>query len=421
MEKTKNQALFIVIVVVCSLLSLSLFAPMVLEQPAALAADAPKTIKVGTGISLTGIVAAGGKDMLTAYNIAIKDINDEGGVFLKEFNKKTPIELIAYDSESNPTKLVQRLEKLISVDKVDALLGDFSSFMAIAGAPIAEKHRVPLVAGTCNVESLFDQKYLCSYCIGLDARSQILSFLAALDRIPENQRPTKIADFQLQTDWGVDCGKALKELCDKGERGYKLVYVGKYTVQTNDFTSLLMEARAAGADAIWGVPMPDQSVTMIRQMKQLNYSPKAVCLIRGPDLGNFWEIMGEDASYIMADGEFIPSFTYPKAQDFVRDWKRDAPGVAVGGPGGLAYAAVQILANGIERAGTLNKEAVIKAIADTNLVTVVGRVRFVKNGGGRSIVPLSLMQWQKGVREEVVSPPDQITASVLILKPWDKR
>jgi hypothetical protein len=79
------------------------------------------------------------------------------------------------------------------------------------------------------------------------------------------------------------------------------------------------------------------------------------------------------------------------------------------------------LADAIERAGTLDKETVIKAIADTDLVTVIGRVRFVKGGGGRSKVSLSLMQWQNGKREEVVSPPDQITAPVLVLTPWDKR
>jgi hypothetical protein len=58
------------------------------------------------------------------------------------------------------------------------------------------------------------------------------------------------------------------------------------------------------------------------------------------------------------------------------------------------------VADAIERAGTLNKKAVIKAIADTDLVTVIGRVGFVKGVGGRSIVSLSLMQWQNGKREE---------------------
>lgn len=385
------------------------------------AGNGPAKIKVGAGLSLTGMVSSGGKDIEIAYKIAVSHINGAGGVYVKEFDKKIPIELIVYDSESSPPKLTSRLEKLVTVDKVDALLGDYTSFMAIAGAPIAEKYKIPWVGGTCNVESLFEAKYTCSYCIGLDAKAQIQSFFAALDRLPEADRPTKFADFQLQNDWGLDCAKYLKELCEGSGGKRKLVYVGKYAMEGNDFSSIIMEAKAAGADAIWGVPMPDQAVKMLQQMKQLRYSPKAICFIRGPDLGNFWEIMGEDTNYVMADGAFIPSFTYPKAQDLARDWKKQAPKVEIGGPAGLGYASVQVLADAIERAGTLKKEAVIKALTETDLVTVTGRVQFVKNGGGRSIVPLALMQWQNGNREEVVSPKEQITAPVLILKPWDQR
>ena len=97
------------------------------------ASSAPKTIKIGASISLTGRFAAGGTDVADGYKIAVKHINDDGGLFIKEYNKKIPIELIIYDDESDPSKTVTRLEKLNSVDKVVAYLGEFASDMNIAG------------------------------------------------------------------------------------------------------------------------------------------------------------------------------------------------------------------------------------------------------------------------------------------------
>src|SRR5512135_813544 len=68
------------------------------------AAAAPPTIKVGAVISLTGAMASGGKDLRPGYEIAVRHINDAGGVFVKEYNKKIPIELIILDDESDAVK-----------------------------------------------------------------------------------------------------------------------------------------------------------------------------------------------------------------------------------------------------------------------------------------------------------------------------
>ena len=83
------------------------------------------------------------------YEIAIDDINKKGGVFVKEFNKKIPLELILLDDESNMTLTVSRMETLYSTNDVVAYLGGFSSPMHAAQAPIAEKNKVPfLMVGT---------------------------------------------------------------------------------------------------------------------------------------------------------------------------------------------------------------------------------------------------------------------------------
>src|SRR5208283_1012498 len=109
------------------------------------AASAPATIKVGVVDALTGSMAAGGKWVKQGYEIAVKHINSTGGVSIKEFDKKIPLELIFLDDESNPSKTAGRMEKLYSIDKVDFFLGGFANALIIPQLAIAEKYKVPLV------------------------------------------------------------------------------------------------------------------------------------------------------------------------------------------------------------------------------------------------------------------------------------
>jgi len=84
----------------------------------ATSAVAEDEIKIGAAVSLTGNWAAGGKDLKSGYDLAVKHINDGGGIYVKEFGKKVPINLIIENDESDTTKTVSRMEKLNSVDKV---------------------------------------------------------------------------------------------------------------------------------------------------------------------------------------------------------------------------------------------------------------------------------------------------------------
>jgi branched-chain amino acid transport system substrate-binding protein len=113
------------------------------------AAEAPATIKLGAVIALTGGQAAGGKDVRAGYEIAIKHINGAGGVLVKEYNKRLPLELIILDDETDSVKTATRLDKLYSVDNVVAYLGGFSSGLNVVGMSTAEKNKVPWI-GICS-------------------------------------------------------------------------------------------------------------------------------------------------------------------------------------------------------------------------------------------------------------------------------
>ena len=115
-------------------------APAATKPPAA---QAPAYIEVGASIPLTGKFGSLGTQVKPGYAYAVKDINDAGGVYVKEFDKKIPLRLTIYDDESDPTKAVSKLETLFSDQKVVAYLGGAGSDMHVATTAIAEKNKVP--------------------------------------------------------------------------------------------------------------------------------------------------------------------------------------------------------------------------------------------------------------------------------------
>jgi branched-chain amino acid transport system substrate-binding protein len=383
----------------------------------ALAAAAPATIKVGAVIPLTGAMASGGKDVRAGYEIAVKHINEAGGVFVKESNKKIPIELIILDDESDAVKTATRLDKLYSMDNVIVYLSGFSSDLNVVGMSVAEKNKVPWIGVTIAVEAMFKKGSKYVFAPFSMSTDQVTTFFDLLDSIPKEQRPVKLGHMELQVDWGMECGNHIREMAKK--RGYTIVVDQKYAPPTKDFSQLILDLKSAGAEAVFSVPTPPQSILIVKQMKELNYSPKVTLFIRGPDLSTYWDAMGKDANYIISDGNWHESMPYPGNDRVVKDYMAKYPDVkTIGIPVGCAYASIQILANAIERAGTLDREKLREAIAATNMMTVRGPIRFKENG--TAIIRYGFRQWLNGKNLQIW-PKEVAVGELRLAPPWDKR
>jgi len=393
------------------------FFMMIIGISSAVYAQAPATIKLGAAIALTGPMAAGGKDVRAGYEIAVKHINDAGGILVKEYNKKLPIELIILDDESDSVKTTTRLDKLDSVDKVAVYLGGFSSDLNVVGMATAEKNKVPWIGVTVAAEAPFKRGYRYIFVPFSQAYDQVVTFFDLLDSIPQGQRPTKLGHMELQVDWGKECGEYIREMAKK--RGYTIVADQKYASPTRDFSSLIMDLKSAGADAVFSVPTPPQSIVIVKQMKELNYSPKVICFIRGPDLGTYWDAMGKDANFVLSDGNWDESMRYPGNDRVVKDYRAQYPDIkSIGIPVGSAYAAIQILAKAIETAGTLDREKLRNTIGKIDMITVRGPIKFKENGS--AFIKYGFRQWQDGKNVQVW-PKDVAIAEFKLAPPWDKR
>lgn len=382
------------------------------------AAAAPKTIKVGSVLALTGRMAAGGKWIRQGYEIGVKDVNASGGVMVKELGRKLPLQLVFLDDESNPTKTASRMEELYSVDKVNFFLGGFANALIIPQLAMAERYRVPIVVTTIGSTAEFSKGY--KYCFSpfMSDRDQVITFFDVLDSIPKDQRPTKIAFFEIQEEWGVATGKYLREMA--AERGYKIVTYKKYAMSAIDFSPLITAAKTAGADALYTNPTPPQGIMIVKQMKELNWAPKFANIMRGADLNSWPKNLGKDGNYICHSGGWDYHLKLPGVKKFDEEYKA-AYGNEPEPPAGSAYVCVQVLANAIERAGTLNRDKVRDAIAKTNMMTIMGPMKFKPNGRGEGKYLQTMTQWQKG-KDQLVWPEDQASAPLAYpMPPWNKR
>ena len=380
-------------------------------------AAAPATVKVGTVIPLTGAMASGGKDVRAGYEIALKHINDAGGVFVKEFGKRIPLELVMVDDESDAVKTATRMDKLFSVDQVVAYLGGFSSDLNVVGMSTAEKNKVPWIGVTIAVEAMFKKGFRNVFAPFPMSSDQVGSFFDLLESVPKDLRPRKLAHLELQVDWGKECGVHLKELAK--QKGYSVVVDQKYSPPTKDFSSLILDMKSAGAEVVFSVPTPPQSILIVKQMKELNYPPKVTCFIRGPDLSTYGDALGKDANYVISGLGWDESMPYPGNEKLVKDYFARHPDIkTIGKPVGSAYTSVQVLANAIERAGTLDREKIRDAIASTNMMTVSGQMRFRENG--TAIMKHGFLQWMDG-KSNLVWPKEIAKSQFLLAPPWEKR
>ena len=358
-----------------------------------------QSIKLGAVVPLTGRYGAGGAQVRAGYEIAVAHVNAAGGVVVA--GTKRSLELVLLDDESDATKTVSRLETL-AAQGVVAYLGGFGS--DLHAAAVAEKNRIPYLGVAFALNKVHQQgfRYLFSpFWKSPDIGRQLPPLLAAL---PAANRVKSVAIFQEKTDWGREMAEAWLEAGKVA--GYQVVVQGEYAPGAKDFSDLILKAKAAAADALFALPTPPDGMAMIKQMRELGYTPKLTLFIRAPDPPVWSKNLGKDGDYVMLAPGWHNGVKAPGVKELNEAHVKRAgrPADPIAGP---AYASVQILAAALARAGALDREKVRDAIAATDMTTVIGPVKFRTNGTG--IVQSVFLQWIKG-KQELVWPKESATA-----------
>jgi len=401
-------------------LSLITVVAITLSGNLAKAQTAPSTIKVGTSASISGVMASGGVDTLDGEQIGVEHVNRAGGVYVKEFNKKIPMELIAVDDGSDATKTVSNLEALYAREKVIAYLSGFSSVLGAAGAAVGAKNKVPYLGTSIGIRQPHEvgNKYLFVPYNKTDDQGRghfdMIEYL-----IKREKDPTigNIAIYTQQIDFGIEQTKVWRKEAQK--RGLKIVYEGKYGPTDRDFSTLLMEARAAGAQTLLDTGNPAVTIARLRQMKELNISFKWFYTVLGAATERRWvSSLGPDGDYVAWGRAWNHVLKFPMVKELNETYlakKSYLPDGQVG----AGYCLVQILADAIEKAGTLDREKIRDAIASNKFTTVMGPIKFNPDGTASGLI--YFCDQYQNQKDELVWPLDLASKLPAITPPWSKR
>ncbi len=360
-------------------------------------ATAPKSIKIGIMISLTGPDAAIGRPARDGYEMAAAKINKDGGVFVKEYGKKIPLEISVLDMETNPEKANARAE---TFNQQGAVIVCGTTMMS-GSSDVFEKNKLPALTTLVTNVGLWERGF--KYWFGLSKLNDGIldAVLGVFSKIPKDQKPTKWALWQEQSDWIAELFTLAKEKASTA--GITFVSHENYQLLTPDMSKLILGAKKAGAEVVFSAPAPPDCITMLKQMKELDYHPKALIMVRGCDDPAWVKMTGPMGDYVIGAPDWHPALNHPGVKELNAEYKAKF-GTDTHIVVGNAYASIQVAAAAIEKAGTLNRAKVRDAIAGIDMMTVYGKIKF--NEKGRRVnAPLVATQWQKG-KMEMIWPDD---------------
>ena len=370
---------------------------------------AQQPIRIGASLSLTGkqysLQGGYGRE---GYLLCEKHVNARGGVLGR------PIEFVIYDDGSDEKVAVRLYEKLITEDKVDAVLGPYGSAITDAVADVNEKHRKLMIAPMAATTSIWEKgrRYLIMMLSPVESLPEGLLDLAARNGLKT------VAVIKLDGLVANATAKGASELAKK--KNLDVVFFETYPNGTTDFSGLLNKVKAAKPDVLMAASVRlEELVAITRQMKDVGLNVRMLSSVPYGLLPDYEKQLGKDAEFVYSGSFWEPSLPYPGNQQFVAAYEKEfkrAPAVQSAG----AYAACQLFAETVRRTGSLDSDKLREALLALKTKTVLGD--FAVDERGFQIAHKAItIQWQDG--KQVVVWPDELASGKLRFPtpPWSAR
>jgi branched-chain amino acid transport system substrate-binding protein len=384
-------------------------------------AKAQPPIRIGASLAQTGGFAPLGQNLLRGYQLCVKQTNEKGGVLGRK------LELVLYDDGSDLATAVRLYDKLITQDKVDLVLGPFSSPIVEAVADVTEKHRMPMVAASAATTSIFKKGR--KFIFMVQPRAEF--FLEGLIDLAAKKGLKTVALINVDDLFGRATTQGAIELAKN--RGLQVVFVDAYPQGKTDFSTILAKVRAANPDVLGGATRFEDAVAITRQVKVVNVNPRMVGLTVGVDLPKFYEVLGRDAEFVYGATPWMPELVelragglipiarqYPGAREFVESHRKEFPGADLSFFSAAGYGGCQILVEAIRRAGSLDSGKLRETILKMDYNTVFGGFR-VDRDGLQIAHQRVMFQWQDG--KKVIVWPEELAPGKprFPTPPWSQR
>ncbi|HSR12214.1 MAG TPA: amino acid ABC transporter substrate-binding protein [Thermodesulfobacteriota bacterium] len=384
--------------------------------PCATAAFAQDSIKIGAVLPLSkAAFAQAGEEQRRGLLMALEEINQGGGVLGKK------IDLIIEDDTGEPSVGIAACEKLLTRDKVVALIGGYSSTITYAQLNAIQRLE-PFVAwvgaSSTKVEHEFGPKRWFFHYHPWDyhRQSTIRDFLLTL-----SPKPKTVAVGYEDGIYGTTSRDyAVKYL---KEKGFDIVFDERFKSGASDFTPMLTKIKKANPDVFYWVAYAGDTTLLMKQAKEIDFNPKLFLSV-AVNFPQYKSSLGSTGDFVSGVDVWIPGMKLPETVKWMEKFNKAYPGRVPEYWAPLAYTNLMTVADAIKRAGSTDKEKMIAAMEKTDYNSPMGRMTFKKSEEGglhQAIDEQIITQWQSGV-SHVVYPASKATGKLIYPTPeWKKR
>ncbi|MBI4247600.1 MAG: amino acid ABC transporter substrate-binding protein [Candidatus Rokubacteria bacterium] len=393
-----------------------------LSRPVLPNAEAQAPLRIGASLSQTGPYTPLALKQLRGYQLCVKHVNEKGGLLGRR------VELLVEDDRSEPALAARIYQKLVTQDKVDAILGPYSSPLTEAVADLAEKHRMAMVAPGAATTSIFKKGRKFIFMV----YSPAAIYLEGLLDMAARRGLRTVAVIHEDTIFPKAIAQGTVELAKK--RGLQTVLFEGYPKGTTDFTTVLGKVAGANPDVLAAATYFDDAVGISRQLRKANVNPRMFGVTAGGDLPTFHEILGRDAEFVYGATQWTPEIVtlirggqlvpvtrrYPGAKEFVDAHRKEFSGADLSYHTAGGYSGCQVLIEAIRQSGSLDGGRLRTAILTMDTNIVYGTFKVDPDGvqiGHKMLV----FQWQDG--KKVIVWPDELSPAAprFPTPPWSQR
>jgi branched-chain amino acid transport system substrate-binding protein len=327
------------------------------------------TIKIGIAVATSGAIAKTGQDSLAGQKVAVKEINENGGV--KIDGKSYKFELVHYDTEGKAQSATAAVERLIQQDNVTAIIGASTSTETAAMIPIAERNKTPMLTAVAAAPVLTQMgaKYFTSA-----ATQTIMALQKYVDGMKEFNY-TKVAMLHFNDEWG----KATAEGVNKAfkENGIDIVFQESFAPTQREFGTMLDKVVASKPQAIFIVAQIESLTNLIKQIKEKNIDIP----IRdggGAALEELVTLLPKDYTHLLVGGSRAGKKDGEEHKKFRQQFEE--PNL-VNSFTYSGYDSIYLLKDAFERAKTAtDKDKLQEAIRASNFEGLMGTYKFNERG-----------------------------------------
>lgn len=381
---------------------------------AAWSAPAFAQVKIGVINSLSGTFAEFGKRYQSGLEVAVEEINNDGGI------NGEPIELVIQDDASKAESALAALESMKN-QGIPLIIGTYASSMSGPLAKLATRQKIPLIILGSADDGI--TKPGSPWVFRAKHNSNIVAhtYFDYFDSLRERDDSlNKVAILYANTAWPASLAKLGQELAD--ERDYEVVAYEGYNQDTTDFRPVLNKLRAEEPDILYFCSYAADGVAIARQLKEVGLNAKVFVLDTSSSLPSFIDQVGEASEYATSAVTWNKDVQYEGGEDLA-----ERLGEKAGGPPSFyeaeGYLNLRVAADALSRAASMDTEDVRVALEETDLQTPAGDVIFENKDGYQNQNPIRdvIIQIQDG--EHITVFPEDLAAqdSRFPIPTWDER